>query len=121
MEIQYKLQVFNENLETMVFERTRALKEEIATRKKAEENLQGTNQELSKRNTELDNFVYSVSHDLRAPIASVLGLINLAKKDIDVHMKDMYLDMILKSAIQQDHFINGNFRPIKKFEIRSKT
>ena len=105
MEIQYKLQVFNENLETMVFERTRALKDEITTRKKAEENLQGTNEELSKRNTELDNFVYSVSHDLRAPIASVLGLINLAKKDVDVHMKDMYLDMILKSAIQQDHFI----------------
>jgi signal transduction histidine kinase len=105
MEIQYKLQVFNENLETMVFERTRALKDEISTRKKAEENLQGTNEELSKRNTELDNFVYSVSHDLRAPIASVLGLINLAKKDVDVHMKDMYLDMILKSAIQQDHFI----------------
>ncbi len=105
MEIQYKLQVFNENLETMVFERTRALKDEIATRKKAEENLQGTNQELSKRNTELDNFVYSVSHDLRAPIASVLGLVNLAKKDKDVDMKDMYLDMILKSAIQQDHFI----------------
>jgi len=105
LEIQYKLQVFNENLETMVLERTGALKEEIATRKKAEENLQGTNQELSKRNTELDNFVYSVSHDLRAPIASVLGLINLAKKDKDVQMKDMYLDMILKSAIQQDHFI----------------
>jgi len=105
LEIQYKLQVFNENLETMVLERTGALKEEIATRKKAEENLRGTNQELSKRNTELDNFVYSVSHDLRAPIASVLGLINLAKKDKDVQMKDMYLDMILKSAIQQDHFI----------------
>ena len=105
MEVQYKLQVFNENLETMVLERTSALKDEITTRKKAEEKLQGTNQELSKRNTELDNFVYSVSHDLRAPIASVLGLINLAKKDVDVHMKDMYLDMILKSAIQQDHFI----------------
>jgi len=105
MEVQYKLQVFNENLETMVLERTSALKDEITTRKKAEEKLQGTNQELSKRNTELDNFVYSVSHDLRAPIASVLGLINLAKKDVDVDMKDMYLDMILKSAIQQDHFI----------------
>jgi signal transduction histidine kinase len=35
----------------------------------------------------------------------VLGLVNLAKKDIDVHMKNMYLDMISKSALQQDHFI----------------
>jgi signal transduction histidine kinase len=104
-EVQNKLQVFNENLETMILERTSALKDEIAIRKKAEEKIQRTNQELSKRNTELDNFVYSVSHDLRAPIASVLGLINLAKKDIDIHMKDMYLDMIQKSAMQQDLFI----------------
>lgn len=96
---------FNANLENIVEERTRALNEEIATRIKAEEKLQGTNQELSKRNTELDNFVYSVSHDLRAPIASVLGLINLAKKDPDMDMKDKYLDMINKSALQQDHFI----------------
>jgi signal transduction histidine kinase len=89
----------------MVQERTRALNEEIVTRKNAEEKIQRTNTELSKRNTELDNFVYSVSHDLRAPIASVLGLINLAKKDTDGVMKDMYLDMIHKSAMQQDHFI----------------
>jgi len=67
--------------------------------------LNRTNQELSKRNTELDNFVYSVSHDLRAPIASVLGLINLAKKDDDGAMKDMYLEMVHKSALQQDNFI----------------
>src|SRR5690606_27657834 len=31
--------------------------------------------------------------------------INLAKKDTDSNMKDMYLDMINKSALQQDHFI----------------
>ena len=105
LEVQDKLLIFNENLEAMVLERTSALEEEIATRKQVEEKIQRTNQELSKRNTELDNFVYSVSHDLRAPIASVLGLINLAKKDIDIHMKDMYLDMIQKSSMQQDLFI----------------
>jgi signal transduction histidine kinase len=106
LEAQLKLQLFNENLETIVLDRTSALNEEISTRKKAEVKLTRTNQELSKRNTELDNFVYSVSHDLRAPIASVLGLINLAKKDIDIDMKDMYLDMIHKSTLQQDIFIN---------------
>jgi len=104
-EAQRKLVEFNENLETMVQERTRALNEEINTRKDAEEKIVRTNKELSKRNTELDNFVYSVSHDLRAPIASVLGLINLAKKDKDMSMKDMYLEMIHKSAMQQDDFI----------------
>jgi signal transduction histidine kinase len=104
-EAQRKLVEFNENLESMVQERTRALNDEINTRKDAEEKIARTNRELSKRNTELDNFVYSVSHDLRAPIASVLGLINLAKKDKDISMKDKYLEMINKSALQQDDFI----------------
>lgn len=104
-EAQRQLKEFNINLEARVQERTSALNEEINIRKEAEEKIQRTNYELSKRNTELDNFVYSVSHDLRAPIASVLGLINLAKKDRDLDMKDMYLDMIQNSALQQDHFI----------------
>lgn len=104
-EVQRKLELFNENLEEIVFERTRALNEEISTRKETEAKLLQTNVELSKRNTELDNFVYSVSHDLRAPIASVLGLINLARKDKNKGMKDVYLDMIHKSAIRQDDFI----------------
>ncbi len=38
---------------------------------------------LQKVNTELDRFVYSASHDLRAPIASLLGLMNLAKRSDD--------------------------------------
>ncbi|MDH4059015.1 MAG: MASE1 domain-containing protein, partial [Cyclobacteriaceae bacterium] len=104
-EVQQKLVKFNENLEEMVRERTKELNDQIETRKQAEEKLQGTNLELIKRNTELDNFVYSVSHDLRAPIASVLGLINLAKQDKDKAMKDVYLDMINSSALQQDNFI----------------
>lgn len=102
---QQTLLEFNENLEAKVLERTRALHDEILIRKEAEIKLQKTNHELSKRNTELDNFVYSVSHDLRAPIASVLGLINLAKMDSDVAMKDTYLEMINSSALRQDHFI----------------
>lgn len=35
--------------------------------------------ELLKVNKELDNFVYSVSHNLRGPLASVMGLLHLAK------------------------------------------
>ncbi len=102
---QHTLREFNTNLETMVQQRTRALNDEITTRKDAEEKLTQTNQELSKRNTELDNFVYSVSHDLRAPIASVLGLLNLAKKDKDLAMRNLYLEKITESALQQDLFI----------------
>lgn len=35
--------------------------------------------ELQKLNDDLNRFIYSISHELRAPIASALGAINLAK------------------------------------------
>ncbi len=101
---QNELKKFNENLESMVADRTKALQQEINARQEAQVSLQQTNTELTKRNTELDNFVYSVSHDLRAPISSILGLINLAKKDKPGNAV-MYLDMVEKSARQQDYFI----------------
>jgi len=96
---------FNENLEMKVQARTKALNEEIKTRKQAEENIIKSNQELRKTNEELDSFVYSVSHDLRAPISSVMGLINLALKEKDTKMVNQYLDMMNKSIVQQDIFI----------------
>lgn len=39
------------------------------------------NNELLKVNKELDSFVYSVSHNLRGPLASLLGLISIAKAE----------------------------------------
>ncbi|MBX2967217.1 MAG: MASE1 domain-containing protein [Cyclobacteriaceae bacterium] len=102
---QQALEKLSENLEAAVQHRTKELEGEIQHRQEAQNKLQSTNEELVKRNTELDNFVYSVSHDLRAPIASILGLVNLAKTDSSANVKTMYLDMMEKSARQQDHFI----------------
>ncbi len=96
---------FNERLEKTVSERTKKLHEEIQTRKTAEQKTKITNKELRKTNAELDSFVYSVSHDLRAPITSVLGLLNLAKDEKDRDTLQKYLDMISKSIAQQDLFI----------------
>lgn len=48
-------------------------------RKRAERTLRKQNEQLVKINKELDSFVYSVSHNLRAPLMSVLGLINLVQ------------------------------------------
>jgi signal transduction histidine kinase len=44
--------------------------------------LEDERRELKKANHELDRFVYSTSHDLRSPIASMLGLVNLARLEV---------------------------------------
>ena len=41
--------------------------------------LEDESRELKKANKDLDSLVYSTSHDLRAPLASVLGLLNVAR------------------------------------------
>jgi signal transduction histidine kinase/ligand-binding sensor domain-containing protein len=61
------------------------------------------NAELRKLNSELDRFVYSTSHDLRAPLSSILGLINLSR--MEQGNRELYLSMIEKSIHKLDEFI----------------
>jgi signal transduction histidine kinase len=63
------------------------------------------NTELQKVNDELDRFVYSVSHDLRSPLSSILGLTNLAMKTYEREELDQILKMIQGRVHAQDHFI----------------
>lgn len=71
-------------------------------RKKAERSLRKQNEELVKINKELDSFVYSVSHNLRAPLMSVLGLLHLARKDKDVEALQHYFIMMESSIHKLD-------------------
>lgn len=41
--------------------------------------------ELEAKNFELDSFVYRTSHDLRSPLASVLGLVEIMLKENDIN------------------------------------
>lgn len=44
--------------------------------------LKNTNSELQKINLDLDNFVYTASHDLRTPITNIEGIMMLVKEDL---------------------------------------
>ncbi|MNX54327.1 Autoinducer 2 sensor kinase/phosphatase LuxQ [compost metagenome] len=63
------------------------------------------NQELKTANYELDRFVYSTSHDLRAPLNSMLGLIEIAKEDTTEELMLNYFKMLKGSAKKLDGFI----------------
>lgn len=73
-------------------------------RKKAEKTLRKQNEELVKINKELDSFVYSVSHNLRAPLMSVLGLLRLAQLEVERSGKE--INLLLSYFSMMEHSIN---------------
>ncbi len=65
-----------------------------------------SNLKLGKLNEELDRFVYSTSHDLRAPLTSVQGLLNLSAQTTVESERKHYQNLIIKSLASLDKFIH---------------
>jgi signal transduction histidine kinase len=75
-------------------------------------------EKLHKANKELDNFVYSVSHDLRSPLASVKGLLALAKDSkTETEELEDYLALAEKKLDNLDDII----REILAYSRNSRT
>jgi PAS domain S-box-containing protein len=77
-------------------------------------------EELKVRNIELDNFVYKVSHDLRAPLSSVLGLVNLASLKGNTDNLEDYIQRIGQKVKQLDHFISDVLSHSKNLKLELK-
>jgi signal transduction histidine kinase len=75
----------NENLEDLVFQRTKLLQE---------------------ANRELDLFLYKASHDLRAPICSIIGLSNLATASPDPGESRDLFEKVVETAHSMDRLLN---------------
>jgi ligand-binding sensor domain-containing protein/signal transduction histidine kinase len=82
----------NANLEDKVEERTYSLKQ--------------INEELINANNELDKFIYRASHDLKGPIARLLGVSILAKMDNKDETLREYIDLIEKGAFDINKVLN---------------
>jgi signal transduction histidine kinase/ligand-binding sensor domain-containing protein len=81
----------------------RAFLERIIEQRTSE--LKKANEELITRNSELDRFVYSASHDLSAPLKSLLGLVNITRLEHPTPTQDMYLNMMEQSVNRMENFI----------------
>lgn len=80
---------------------------DISDRRLREDHLRTQNDALKTTNMELDRMVYGVSHDLRAPLNSILGLTNLMRKEPYGNDASIYIDRIAQSAERLNEFINN--------------
>lgn len=78
---------------------------DITALKEARERLIRQNEELQKVNQELDHFVYSASHDLKAPLSSIQGIIQVARLEKEPQAVFAYLDLIERSVGRLERFI----------------
>ncbi len=92
---------FGSTLIGRVISDLRNSEEELRIQKKQVEE---ANSQLSKTNHEMDRFVYSVSHDISAPIKSIKGLIAITKLESDNNSAFPYLPKIEESVKKLEDF-----------------
>ncbi|NEM97089.1 sensor histidine kinase [Pontibacter burrus] len=69
---------------------------DLSERRKNEE-LMFKNRELQRINTDLDNFIYTASHDLKSPVINLEGLVEVLKDDLGPNQHIAVLDRISNS------------------------
>lgn len=73
-----------------------AVARDITERKLAEETLRNRNEELQLINNDLDNFIYTASHDLKAPITNIEGLMHLLVRNLPAEiLKTPVIDKVV--------------------------
>ena len=84
--------------------------------------LERVNINLVARNQELDQFVYSTSHDLSAPLKSIRGLINIANYEEDISAQRSLLERMNASVVKLETFIRDviSYSRNVRLEIRQE-
>lgn len=97
------------SLQTTTVSRDQLL-DEIKRRVKSEEDLRITAKDLAESNQELDQFAYSASHDLRAPLRGIQSLCEWIREDCyDILPAESrkHLDLLQIRAKRLDSLIHG--------------
>ena len=83
--------------------------EDITDRKQAEAEREHLMSELTVKNIELERFVYTVSHDLKSPLVTIVGFLGYLDEDIrkgDVESIRKDLERVYKAAFKMQDLLN---------------
>ncbi len=99
----------NQTLERKVTERTREIEQrnsglEDEVRKRTAE-LQQTNEELLEQNSKLEQFAFTVAHNLRAPLTRIMGLANVIEISPRAEDQQFAIEKMVQSARDLDTVI----------------
>jgi len=73
--------------------------------------------ELEKTNDELNRFIYSISHELRAPLVSAMGIVNVVKMENLFHSSGEYWGMIETCSNKLDYYIQKTLQYYKNNKL----
>lgn len=77
--------------------------------------------ELEKTNDELNRFIYSISHELRAPLVSVIGIVNLVKLENMYNSSGEYWSLIETCSNKLDYYIQKTLQYYKNNKVGEET
>ena len=89
----------------------------------ANETLEAQNEELNVLNEELDSFVYSVAHDMRAPLTTLSSLVKLSREAKSKEKRDSYYKMKDQLIERMESYISDvvNYSRNQRTEVKRET
>ncbi len=83
-------------------------------------NLKNNQEQLKARNDELSVFIYKTHHDLKNPVATLLGVVQLAEMEVTDEQALAYLRMIHQSASKLDDVLVNLIKVLEIKDGRTK-
>ncbi|MEM9082298.1 MAG: ATP-binding protein [Planctomycetota bacterium] len=79
-----------------------SIRADVTERRAAEKLLKKTNDQLTRINDELEQFVYTASHDLKSPIVTMQGYLSYLQRDLSEGRTDRAPEFIERLALAAD-------------------
>jgi PAS domain S-box-containing protein len=90
-----------------------AVVRDITKRKRVEEEREIFLKELAAKNTEMESFTYTVSHDLRSPLVTIQGFADMLREDLERNEKEKVesdLKYIEKGITKMEHLLHDTLQ-----------